>query len=90
MSSLLSHIAHGVESGLMTLATTGNPALAAGAGIAGAVCENGARSANAGPGMTQAAGGPLLQMLRAENPTERQNVNALSSFADLIYPAAAA
>lgn len=89
MSSLLSHIAHGVESGLCTLATTGNPALAAGAGVLGAVADTGgsaqtaqtSASAFAFPQMLDA---PLLPQMQAENPTEQQNVNQLSAFADLI------
>ncbi len=78
MSSFLSHIVHGVENGLVTLATTGNPALAAGAGVLGAVSDSGAGASPAQPPLLAS---PLLTALQAENPAERTNVNALSSFA---------
>ena len=88
MSSFLSHIARGVESGLCTLATTGSPALAAGAGVLGAVSDQGGTSAAAafpaGLQPFEMPGMPLLPQMQAENPTERQNVNQLSAFADLI------
>lgn len=62
----LGSIVKGITTGLETLVETGNPLVAAGAGAVACFSGNGS---------------PLLEGLRAENPTERQNVNALSSFA---------
>jgi hypothetical protein len=76
MSSFLGHIVHGLESGLTALATTANPVLAAGAGLAGALAPDAAGS----PSQMQQS--PLFDLLNAENPTERRNVNSLSSFAN--------
>lgn len=89
MSSLLSHITHGLESGLCTLATTGNPIAAAGVGLLGAVSDPGSGSTSATGTPTAfpqlpMLDTPLLPQMQAENPSERQNVNQLSAFADLI------
>lgn len=84
MSSFLSHIVHGVESGLTALATTGNPYIAAGAGLAGAVSDDAASGGAVPP--QPAAGSPLLEMLNAERPTEQSSVSALSNFAGTQQP----
>lgn len=87
----LGGIVKGLTTGLETLAETGNPFIAAGAGAVACLTDN-------GNGASSAGGGPLLDQLSAENPTLQQNVNSLSSFAqqhasdlaDLIDPQAAA
>ena len=69
----LGGIVKGITTGLETLAETGNPAIAAGAGAVACLTDKGT-SANGNSH-------PLLDQLSAENPLEQQNVNALSSFA---------
>ena len=76
----LGGIVKGITTGLETLVETGNPAIAAGAGAV-AFLGNGTQT----PALSES---PLLQELQAENPFEQQNVNALSSYADLIGEAA--
>jgi hypothetical protein len=68
----LGGIVKGITTGLETLVETGNPAIAAGAGAVACFSGNGA------------AASPLLQELSAENPFEQQQVNQLSSYADLV------
>lgn len=94
----LGGIVKGITTGLETLAETGNPAIAAGAGAVACLTDNG----NSGAGTTSNAPvqtfNPLLDQLSAENPALTQNVNAISSFAQqhagdvasLIDPEAAA
>lgn len=82
MSNILGHLVHGVESGLTALAFTGNPILAAGAGVLGAVGPDGSAPSSPAGAPSPAFGNPLLEMMNAENPGERQNVNALSTFAN--------
>lgn len=76
----LGGIVKGITTGLETLVETGNPAIAAGAGAV-AFLGNSPQT----PALSE---NPLLQELQAENPFEQQNVNALSSYADLIGEAA--
>lgn len=88
----LGGIVKGLTTGLETLAETGNPFIAAGAGAVACLTDKGDGAGSNG------AGSPLLDQLSAENPTLQQNVNSLSSFAqqhasdlaDLIDPQAAA
>ena len=91
MSSFLSHIAHGVETGLSAFAATGNPAIAAGAGVLGAVSDPGNGTQTPGQSASSLAfpqmpmlDAPLLPQMQAENRTEQQSVNQLSAYADLI------
>ena len=88
--SFLSNIVHGVESGLGALAMTGNPIVAAGAGVLGAIDAGGSSTAaNQDPFATS-----LLPDLQSELPSTQQNVNGLSNlantnqnmFGDLINP----
>jgi hypothetical protein len=82
----LGGIVKGITTGLTTLAETGNPVIAAGAGAISCLASSNA-SANAPANTAPAASpllSPLLEELQAENPYERQNVNALSSYADLV------
>ena len=72
----LGGIVKGITTGLETLAETGNPAIAAGAGAVACLTDKG--NAASPP---QAPQSQLLAELSAENPFEQQNVNALSSFA---------
>lgn len=79
----LGGIVKGITTGLETLAETGNPAIAAGAGAVACLTDNGSSSTASGaasPTSVQTFN-PLLDQLSAENPAEQQNVNALSSFA---------
>jgi hypothetical protein len=79
----LGGIVKGITTGLTTLVETGNPIIAAGAGAVSCLTDNG----NAGATASIAASplmSPMLEEMRAENPFEQQNVNALSSYADLI------
>lgn len=78
MSGFLSNIVHGVESGLGALAMTGNPILAAGAGVLGAI-DTGASSA--APNQDPLAAS-LLPDLQSELPSTQQNVNGLSNLAN--------
>ncbi|HKU67247.1 MAG TPA: hypothetical protein VJP85_05700 [Candidatus Baltobacteraceae bacterium] len=71
----LGGIVKGITTGLETLAETGNPVIAAGAGAITCFSDSGASNAGA------SAQSPLLAQLAAENPLEQHNVNALSSFA---------
>lgn len=76
----LGGIVKGITTGLETLAETGNPIVAAGAGAIACVTDNG----SAAPAQASSTFSPLLEQLRAENPLERQNVNTLCDYADLI------
>ena len=71
----LGGIVKGITTGLETLAETGNPFVAAGAGAIACLTDkegsNGAASQE----------NPLLAQMSAELPSDRHNVNALSSFA---------
>ncbi len=77
----LGGIVKGVTTGLLTLAETANPVVAAGAGAMALLSNSSAQSGGTTPVPTFS---PLLDELSAENPTAQQNVNALSSYADLI------
>lgn len=80
----LGGIVKGITTGLETLAETGNPAIAAGAGAVAFLTDNGNSSGSTSAGTSGASVqtfNPLLDQLSAENPAEQQNVNALSSFA---------
>lgn len=79
----LGGIVKGITTGLETLAETGNPAIAAGAGAV--ACFAGGGNAQAA---SQAPQNQLLAEMSAENPFEQQNVNALSSYASLVADAA--
>lgn len=85
----LGGIVKGITTGLETLVETGNPAIAAGAGAVAFLNGGGTSNANA-PAASPSpfSESPLLQELQAENPFEQQNVNQLSSYADLIGDAA--
>ena len=79
----LGGIVKGITTGLETLAETGNPIVAAGAGAVACLTDNG----SATPAQTSSPSSsfnPLLEQLRADNPFERQNVNALADYADLV------
>lgn len=78
----LGGIVKGITTGLTTLVETGNPIIAAGAGAISCLTSNGAGSSPTAAPLPMMS--PLLDELRAENPFERQNVNKLSSYADLI------
>lgn len=79
MSSFLSHIIHGVESGVQAFAMTGNPFVAAGAGVLRAVAPDGSGgAANANP----LAASSLLPGLQAELPSTQHSVNSLSQLAN--------
>jgi hypothetical protein len=80
----LGGIVKGITTGLETLAETGNPFVAAGAGAVACLSDKGGAQQSASP----AAFSPLLEELSANTSTDRHNVNALSSFADLIADAA--
>lgn len=82
----LGSIVKGITTGLTTLAETGNPVIAAGAGAVSCIAASNAPAnapANTSPA-TSPMLNPLLEELHAENPYEQQNVNALSSYADLV------
>jgi hypothetical protein len=79
----LGGIVKGITTGLTTLVETGNPIIAAGAGAVSCLSDNGSRGANT-PVASSPLMSPLIEEMRAENPFEQQNVNALSSYADLI------
>lgn len=90
----LGGIVKGITTGLETLAETGNPYIAAGAGAVACLTDKG----SGGSGSPVPTFSPLLDQLSAENPALQQNVNALSQFAQqhasdvasLIDPEAAA
>ena len=73
----------GITTGLETLAETGNPIVAAGAGAVACLTDNGS-AAPAQASSPSPSFNPLLEQLRADNPFERQNVNALADYADLV------
>lgn len=77
----LGGIVKGITTGLETLVETGNPYIAAGAGAVACFSDNGGSNGAAASGSPVPTFSPLLDELSAENPAERQNVNALSSFA---------
>jgi hypothetical protein len=79
----LGGLVKGITTGLTTLVETGNPIIAAGAGAVSFLADNGSTGANASIAAAPLMS-PMLEEMRAENPFERQNVNALSSYADLI------
>jgi hypothetical protein len=82
----LGGIVKGITTGLTTLAETGNPVIAAGAGAVSCLAASNS-SASAPAGTSPAASpmlAPLLEEMQAENPYEQQNVNQLSSYADLV------
>ena len=93
----LGGIVKGITTGLETLAETGNPFIAAGAGAVACLTDNGS-STGGGTGPQIPTFSPLLDQLSAENPALQQNVNSLSAFAqqhandlaDLVDPQAAA
>ncbi|HET9095721.1 MAG TPA: hypothetical protein VFN37_03580 [Candidatus Baltobacteraceae bacterium] len=92
----LGGIVKGITTGLETLAETGNPFIAAGAGAVACLTDNGSTGVGTGPQIPTFS--PLLDQLSAENPALQQNVNSLSTFAqqhandlaDLLDPQAAA
>jgi hypothetical protein len=75
MNLSLRGIVKGVTTGLETLVETGNPVIAAGAGAACLL------TSPASPSSPIPTFSPMLDALSAENPTEQQHVNTLSSFA---------
>lgn len=79
----LGGIVKGITTGLETLAETGNPFIAAGAGAVACLSDNAGSASSAGGGLGSQIPtfSPLLDQLSAENPTLQQNVNSLSSFA---------
>lgn len=82
----LGGIVKGITTGLETLAETGNPIVAAGAGAVACLTDNGsaAPAQASSPSSPSPSFNPLLEQLRADNPFERQNVNALADYADLV------
>lgn len=70
----LGGIVKGITTGLETLAETGNPMIAAGAGAVACLTDKGANAAAPQDNL-------LLAQMSAELPSEQQSVNALSSFA---------
>lgn len=92
----LGGIVKGITTGLETLAETGNPFIAAGAGAVACLTDKGSGTGASGSPVQTFS--PLLDQLSAENPALQQNVNALSQFAQqhasdvaaLIDPEAAA
>lgn len=77
----LGGLVKGVTTGLETLAETGNPYIAAGAGAVACLSDAGDTHSPAGSGKAVPTFNPLLDAMSAENPAERRNVNALSTFA---------
>lgn len=71
----LGGIVKGITTGLETLAETGNPYVAAGAGAIACLTDKDGSNAAA------PQDSPLLAQMSAELPSEQQHVNALSSFA---------
>lgn len=79
----LGGIVKGITTGLETLAETGNPIVAAGAGAVACLTDNG-NAAQAQTPSSPSSFNPLLEQLRADNPFERQHVNALADYAGLV------
>lgn len=77
----LGGIVKGITTGLETLVETGNPYVAAGAGAIACFSGSGNGGNPGSPASPVPTFNPLLDSMSAENPFERQNVNALSSFA---------
>lgn len=71
----LGGIVKGITTGLETLAETGNPYIAAGAGAVACLTDKD------GSNTAASQDNPLLAQMNAELPSEQQHVNALSSFA---------
>jgi hypothetical protein len=80
----LGGIVKGITTGLETLAETGNPFIAAGAGAVACLSDK-SGGQQSSPSSVYS---PLLDELSANTSADQHNVNALSSFADLIADAA--